>query len=367
MDAMELGVFFYLSTLSYLLNSILFVPVNYFLQSEFSKNEKININETKKILIYAFIFSVPIFLLISTPLIIFNKINILASVEIYIMACILFITSGLRDLLNNKGHNKINGFALLIEVILKIIIFYIICHFYSINAIGLIFSAIIAISIEMLALLWISKKIFTIEYRIAKNIDLSYLKSVFHLSIASISNLLQLQGYRIIYPLAGFQATSGVYGAVGNMGTSIMASFSSIYSQIELPKIYSTNGKYIINYIINSIVLIFIVIIFCIVLKDEIVLILGSNSYLSYSNLIFYGILTEGMNLVLGAGIVAMTIMGRTKNLSSYSVIAATISLLAGILISIYYPEKIFLIGLPIVLSQFLLIILLVINGKFKI
>ncbi len=350
----QIGKYFYLVTLSYVMNSLVFVPIDYYLQAKLALSGKTiplgmiwNLN--RRVCLFA------LFLCLSfgVPLWYLGKIKFFDLFGIYSTAFLFYVCSFARGLLNNRGHKIFVVNMLIFESVLKIVLFLVAAMYFSASAELLLYSTVFAFSIEILVIgIYFSKHL---PYSWSDEGIESYqtiFRKCYALSIGAICNLAQLQFYRLMYVWAGAPATAAIYTVVSNLGSSGMAAISSVYAQLFLPKIYASKGTYTLTYIRNALVLTLLVVIFALIFGKYALLFLTKNDYVEYAHAIGFGVLVDAGNMVIGAATVFLMLNNAAKIMIFYNVVAAIGSTAGGFLIMTYWPQDAFLIGIPIAFSQ---------------
>jgi len=350
----QLGKYFYLITLSYLMNALIFVPVDYYIQARLALSGKdiplkalLRLN--RKVCFSAIILC----LAFGLPLSYFGKIKILDLAGIYGTALFLYLCNFSRGLLNNRGHKIFVVNMLVLESALKIGLFLLAAVYFSASADLLLYSSVVALALEMLLIVFYFYKKLSYNWR-DEGIETyrTVIKKSYALSIGAVCNLAQLQFYRLMYVWAGAPATAAIYTVVTNLGASGMGAISSVYSQIFLPKIYASKGKYTLTYIRNALLLAGFVGVGAAIFGQYTLMLLTKNDYVQYAQVISYGVLVEAGNMVIGAATVFLMLKNASKIMIFYNIGAAIVSVLSGFVVMTYWPENVFLIGVPIALSQ---------------
>ncbi|MGK5008336.1 hypothetical protein [Janthinobacterium sp. MDB2-8] len=364
----QLGKYFYLITLSYVMNALVFVPVDYYLQARLALSGKdiplkalLKLNRTvcSSALLLCLAFSVPLLYL--------GKIQIWDLAGIYATAVFLYLCNFSRGLLNNRGHKIFVVNMLVFESALKIGLFVLAVAYTSASADLLLYSSVAAFALEMLLIaFYFSRKL---SYNWSDE-GIEPYRTVFRksyaLSIGAVCNLAQLQFYRLMYVWAGAPATAAIYTVVTNLGGAGMTAISSVYSQIFLPKIYASKGKYTLTYIRNALLLAAFVAVGAAIFGQYALMLLTKNDYAQYAQAISYGVLVEAGNMVIGAATVFLMLRNASKIMIFYNIAAAVVSVAGGFVVMTYWPENVFLIGVPIALSQIFIAAFLVLHvAKF--
>ena len=172
---------------------------------------------------------------------------------------------------------------------------------------------------------------------------------------SAVCNVVQLQSYRVLYPLEGLSATSGIYAVVSNLGAAAMAAAGSIFSQIYLPKIYNSRGAYTGRYIRLAMALSLLVLIAGLLFSGSLVRLLTKEEYLPYALAIGFGVISEAGNLIIGAVTVHLMLHNAARKLLLANVVSAAFSLSGFFLVMHLRPTDPLAIGIPLACSQLLI------------
>lgn len=358
----EIGKYFYLVTLSYIMNALIFVPVDYYLQARLALHGK-EIPVLALLKINKIVCSVALALCIifCLPLLYLGKVHQTDIPGIYITALLLYLCNFSRGLLNNRGHKVFVVSMLVFEGAAKVGLFILVSKLIVATSGTLLYSSVMALLLEVLIILLYSSRKIAYSWldEGIENYKTVFRKS-YALSIGAICNLAQLQSYRLTYVWAGVPATAAIYVVVTNLGSSGMAAISSVYSQIFLPKIYASKGEFTLTYIRNALILTVIVLIGAALTGKYLLLFLTKNDYVEYAQAIGFGVLVEAGNLVIGAATVYLMLNNAAKATIFCNLFATVTSVVGGSLALHYWPENAFAIGMPIALSQILITVFLI-------
>ncbi len=351
----ELGIYYFLSTLSYALNAIVLVPMDYFQQSklyEFKENKislksyiPINLFVVKYLLL--FIFIIDVILLIVCP-----KYSVICTV-VLLMSLGTYLTTFLRGIVNNLENRRTTIYNILLESTFKILFFLLFVKFFQPTSILILFALLFASFISLLPLIFYIKRLPEYKEKNVIKINIkSILKFSYPISVSSIINLIQMQGYRILLVPLGLSSMVGIYGTVANVGSSGLSVFSTIYNQLFVPDIYKTKGHFLSKYIKWSLLIIVGVLVFGFVFSTLIISILTSSIFVQYSKLISFGILTEAGNFLIGPLTIYMTLNDMTKLIPRISLVGLFCFVIS--FASLFYLKlfSLYTIGLPMVLTQ---------------
>lgn len=354
----ELGIYYFLFTLSYSLNAFLLVPLDYFQQSQLYtlKKDNYSIRSFFEINIWVAKFTfITLFVGLIVCLLVDNQYSVILPV-IIILALSTYMVNLLRGIINNLEKRRFAIYTLLTESVLKIVFFYIAKSYFNPNAIVILVSILLSSIVTLLVLFLVIKNLD--EFKNEKIKDFSsteILHFSYPISVGAVVNWIQLQGYRMILVPLGLVELVGIYGTVANVGTSGMSALSTVYSQLFVPNLYKSDGGYIKTYLKYALLSILLVLCVGYFLSDIIIGILTKSEFVKYSCLIVFGILSEGGNFLIAG----LTIYLTLQNLTKVSMIASLTGLIVFFLsfITLYIIEKInvYTIGLPIVLTQFVI------------
>jgi O-antigen/teichoic acid export membrane protein len=354
----ELGIYYFLFTLSYSLNAFLLVPLDYFQQSQLYalKNENYSIRSFFKINIWVAKFTfITLLIGLIICLLVDNQYIVVLPI-IIILALSTYMVTLLRGIINNLEKRRFAIYTLLMESVLKIAFFYIVKCYFNPDAITILVSILLSSLVTLLILFLVIKSLDEFKNeKIKKFSPKEILHFSYPISVGAVVNWLQLQGYRMILVPLGLVEVVGIYGTVANVGTSGMNALSTVYSQLFVPNLYKSEGAYIKTYLKYAFLSIAVVLSVGYFLSDIIISVLTKSEFVKYSCLIVFGILSEGGNFLIAG----LTIYLTLQNLTKVSMIASITGLIVFFLsfITLYLIEKInvYTIGLPIVLTQFVI------------
>ena len=367
----ELGIYYLFVTLSYSINAFLLVPLDYFQQSKLNYLKSAQKSLRSFLPLNKHMFYILISLMLVTESIMFfiDHTLIVTVLLIYILSISFYFNTLVRGFLNNLDYRRNAIYTLVGEGILKISFFLLLIQYFNASAVLLLCITIVAtFCMSSILYLLLQKKE---EYLIAEKITFSA-SEVFHfsypISIGAIINWIQTQGYRVLLAPLGYIEIMGLYATVANVGQSGMNAASIIYSQLFVPNLYKTNGKDISGYTKMAFLVILVVILISVFFSKDIVALLTNSFFSQYSYLIFYGILAEGSNMIIGGLSIYLTI----HNLTIKTIVASWVGLITFIVsFGLLYFLNIFsvwTIGIPIVLSQLGVVIymLYLVSYKYK-
>ena len=359
----ELGTYFFLLTISYSLNAFLLIPVDYYQQSKIQ-----NLWKTQKSLRVFLVFNKKIlsFISLATLMVaavasIFRPDDFFAIVTAGAMAMLIYANQALRNTLNNLEHKKLTAGSMVAEALLKMVLFWAFLKFMPAKGITLLFSGVVALLLVMLFLIWRAHKLKLFAISEAIQLEKLEFSKIWHfclpISMCAVFNWIQLQGYRLILVPLGYTEIVGIYSTVSNIGTAVMSASSAIFSQLFVPKIYQSEGNYTRTYIRNALLLVAAVMLGAFVFSDFMVVLLTKESFVKYSWLIFFGIIAEAGNFLIGAFSIHVTLTGATKTMLKSSIFGVICMALAFMGIYYFSTIRVDTVGLPIIVSQIAIVL----------
>jgi len=356
----EVGTFFYLATLSYALNALVFVPADFYMQARIVKLDLLPAEGVFRLFASVLLLALVICLVLSAPLVWLGKLNVVDLPAMYAVAALIYLCSSLRNLLNNRGSGLFVSSMLLLESIGRMAAFLAIAALFGSSARILMTSSALALSIELaVILIWVRRCLCFSAIRGSLDSVRTVFRVAAPISGSAVCNTVQIQAYRVAYPLSGFGAEAGLFGVVSNIGTAGMGACSSVFSQLYLPQLYQSAGTSIRRYVLHAFLLSGGVLVIAMVAAPLLVGLLTKEQYLPYSMAIGFGVVTEACNLVIGGYVVLLSIEQRTSLLLKSNIFAALVSM-AGCVVGISIaPTNIYLIGFSTAGSQLLMTVLL--------
>jgi O-antigen/teichoic acid export membrane protein len=363
----EVGFFFYLSTLSYALNALVFVPVDFYMQARLAGLEAVPAAALRRLMAPTLALGLAACVLLGSPLVWLGKLRAADLPALYAVAALLYLCMSLRNLLNNRGSKVFVSSMLLVESLGRLGAFVAVAAVFGASARTLMASSALALAIELAAILARMRGSLRFGTQPGRLDDA---RTVLHvaapISGSAVCNAVQLQAFRVAYPLAGLGATSGLYGVVANIGQQAMAVCSSIFSQIETPRLYQTQGGSIRRFTGLAAALAAAVLVGMTALAPLFVRLLTKEQYLPYAYAIGFGVVVEACNMVIGGYTVLLSLRRRTGLLLRLNVAAAAVSV-AGCLGAIrWLPGDPFVIGWAVAGSQLLMTLVLVAAASRK-
>ncbi|PUE60909.1 hypothetical protein B9Z45_06190 [Limnohabitans sp. 2KL-17] len=301
----ELGHYAYWITVAYFFSAFVFVPFDNYQQSRIYiwKKNGVSLRSAIQFNLILLFGCALIIAIVAILTLIFFSLHIALALTISLFyGLVLHVSNASRNLANNLNYRSMAASFLIIDSLLKIIILIILQRFVVIDGIILIASATLAILLSSAISLGLMLRGGVFFAGTTETINI---KEVFEfsypISISAILNWLQLQGYKLVLVPFGAAEAVGIFSTVSSIGAACMASAGSIYAQMKTPEIYRSNGRSINAYLGGVVALIVVVALCGWLFSGLIISLLTTKNLTVYANLLVFGILVEGGNLILGA------------------------------------------------------------------
>lgn len=348
-----LGIFFYLGTLSYLLNALLFVPFDFYLQAYCSRaGERLPIGPVARMTAGVLAAALTLVAAIGAILVALGQLAVLDILSLYVVAVLLFGCISLRNLLNNRGHRRIVAGALVFEAAGRVCAFVSLILFLTPSGRLLFASAGIALFLELIGLAIYAAIRLQWARDIARPASPALIPATAPVSVSAACNLVQLQAYRTMYPWAGNPAPAAIFAVVANVGSAGMSAVGQIFAQILLPRIYQSQGTYTRQYIRWALLLTLAVAAFAWIAAPMLVAFITSPQYSAHAELMVFGVLLEGANVIVSAVTVGSMLKDDTRRLMVWNIAGAVVGAAgyaAALTIAQTSPAA---IGVALLLSQ---------------
>lgn len=355
----EVGLFFYLSTLSYALNALLFVPVDFYLQARLAKLDAIPVASVVRLVSQVLGLGLVTCVLASVPLIETGMLHWGDLPALYVVAALLYLCTSLRNLLNNRGRKVFVSTMLLLESSGRLLAFLALAAVAGNSARILMISSALGLAIELSMILPAACRLPRAAEPHRLDHGRSVLRTAAPIAGAAVCNAIQLQGYRVVWPLAQHSATSAQFGVVANIGAAAMSAAGSIYAQLRTPGLYASQGTSVRRYALSAVALASVLLAVSLAAAPLLVRTLTRPQYVPYAYAIGFGVVVEACNLIAGGYTIALTIASRTTLLLKLNMMAAAVSAAGCFATLLLRPDEPLLIGVSLAGSQVLLTVAL--------
>jgi len=365
----ELGRYFFWLAISYFLNALLFVPVDYFQQAEVFHLKRQGhslggLLQMNRRMIVVVVLATLLVAGITSAVRIALLPSILSAI---VLSVFLYFSTAVKNFLNNHDDQVLVVLMLVIELPIRVATFLALVKMGAVGPLSPLLSTSVAYLLTTIAVLYRVRFHACTFHGNPKAIGDGLLaKFCAPISLAAIMNWLQLQGYRLVLVPLGYAESVGLYATTAQIGTNGMNAAGTIYQQIYMPKIYQTHGKYLRKYLLGLAGALAVVLLVSITFRRLIVQLLTNGRFAAYSSLILYGILTEAGNFLISALVVRLTIDHNTKvqvNANAIAVVAV-----AALFVALYlgHALSVYTIGLPLVLAQVIVFSYLVVRAEMS-
>lgn len=348
-----IGIFFYLATLSYLLNALIFVPFDYYIQAYCAHaGDSLPLRPIARMTGGVLIAALGLVLVVGATLVALGELALPEIGSLYLVAVLLFGCTSLRNLLNNRGHRRTVAAALVFEALFRVCAFLALAKMLAPSGHLLFASAAVALLLELLGLGMVAAARLPWSKTAEAAPTQPLLGATAPVSASAGCNLVQLQGYRTLYPWCDAPASAALFAVVANVGSAAMAAGGQIFSQILLPRIYHSKGAFVRVYIGLAALLTVVVAAVAWLVATPLVAFISSPSYTPYAGLIVFGVLMEGANLILAGLTAGSMLQGDTRRLMAWNVVGALLAAAGYALALAIAPRNPAAIGLAVVVSQ---------------
>lgn len=351
----QVGAFFYLGTLSYLLNALVFVPVDSYMQSRLSSIGELPWRTIEHLVGVTLLIGLGVCVFLSAPFVALNLLTVSDVPLLYGLASLLYLCTSLRNLLNIRGQAIFSAGMIVLESTARLLAFIFAVATLGASARTLLMSSIVALAAEFMLLLWQARRSLQLspaEERLDHPAQI--LRTVTTLAGGALSNTVQLQAYRVLFPAAGHAGTVATLGVTANIGGVAMSACAQVFSQLFLPRLYQSRGASIGQYAGWAAAVGVGLLAVAMPMSDFLVRYLTNAEYVPYASAVGIGIVIEACNLLIGAYGVYLTIHGRTGALFHFQLAGAVLSLAGCIGLLAMAPNNPWALGIVVAVSQLL-------------
>lgn len=359
----EIGFFYFLYTCSYFLNSILFVPYDFYYQSKvvefYDKNKSIYpymILTLKLSLIVLFVCLFSFFVLFYIKKGLSYNFFYCFSLSIFV-----FLNQHSRNTLNNCGYGISVSLSYFIESVLKVFILYLL-YLYGVSGFTLPIFAIIICSITVfLYLLLCQYKIgmFKKKKLVLSDGFSSIILFSYPYSFGSMTNWIQLQGYRLVLTPLGYSDLVGFISVLTNMGAAAANAFSLIYNQQYLPSLYSEKGTNIKAFMLRAIKYIVLLLLFFSPILKWAIEVVSSSIFSDKWFLFYLGFFVDIAHLFISSISISMSFKYSTSRLLPFSLLGALLAIILFGGFVFFGIINVFTISFSLLFPQFSVVFLL--------
>jgi O-antigen/teichoic acid export membrane protein len=351
----QLGLYFFLLTISYFANALIFVPIDYWQQANLRKIiEKTGgirplLDLNLKLMVACF-FTVVVVVVVGTVFYPNYIFHILLAAALSIA---LYLVQALRNTLNNLEHKAVVSFSLVQEAVIKILVFLLLVKYFQPNELLLMSAWLITLFINAITLYLKSSKFGVFFCREKYVVEI---KEIFHfsfpISVGAIGNWIQLQGYRLILVPLGYAEIVGIFATISSIGSAGMGAAATIFSQAFSPKIYKSSGQYTGTYLRNAMHVTLAIMLACVFMGGFVVEITTNTEFAPFWSILIIGVFVEASNFLIGALAIHMSLVGKTKRIMMSSFFGIVVLISGFLLIYMTNTVNAYSIGMPLVIAQ---------------
>jgi len=365
----QLGQYYFYLTVSYSLNALLFVPVDYFQQAQvFELGREGRSLHGLFHLNLKLLGAIGILFLVSTAVTAFFSLSVMQALcATVLLSALLYVSTAAKNFLNNQDDQLLVVIMLVIEIPLRIVIFF---GLVKLGLAGPLSPLIATAGSYLLVTGAVVPRIRSFVARFTGEPRRVRMETVLKFSApisgAAVLNWLQLQGYRLALVPLGYAETVGLFATTSQIGNAGMNGAATVYQQIYMPRIYQTTGKYLGSYLKGLMLVIAIVVVVGLGLRNQIVGLITNGRFTAYAWVLGYGIFVEAGNFIIAALVVKLTIDNNTKAQVKANILAAiTVPLLY---LGLYFMHglSVFTIGIPLVVAQAVVVSMLILQSEIN-
>jgi len=360
LTAEQLGFYFFLLTVSYAANAVLFVPMDYYQQAHLLKRMKdeggarslLNLNG-KMLRAYAiFVLCVLGFCLWLA------EDEVMNALLVMLLALLLYIVQALRNTLNNLEYRNDVSVSFVQEAILKVGLFLLLLQCCDANETTLMVAWMVSLGLTALYLAFKTYRFHVFSNAKSTCIDVyEVLLFSYPFSIGAVCHWLQLQGYRLVLVPLGFAEEVGFFATLSNIGSAAIGAAALIYSQQFTPLIYKTKGLYTEQYLKGALLLTAAVFVVAFVLGEPVVSFLTSQMFVAFWPLILFGVVTDAGAMLIGALAIHVTLVFQTTQVIRSSFLGLLVMVVMLVSLLILKQISVMSIGLPLLISQWMVVV----------
>jgi hypothetical protein len=365
----QLGKYYFYQTVSYSLNALLFVPIDFFQQSEVFRLGRKGCS-----LGGLLAFNAKILLIVGTLFAVcavgcgFLETALLSALCVTMfLAVTLYASTAMKNFLNNQEDQLFVVSMLVAEIPVKLLVFWGIVKIGQAGPLSPLIATVLSYVIVGVPVMLRARYYLG---RFQGEAELVDLHEVLHfsapISLASVLNWIQLQGYRLVLVPLGFAETVGLFATTSTIGNSGMNGAATIYQQIYLPKVYQTAGAYLGKYLRGLTIVTAFVLCVGIGLRSELVRLLTNERFVAYGWLIAYGVLIEAGNFIITALVVKLTLDKCTREQIKANVVATVVVPIIFLALFLLHHLNVYTIGIPLVAAQTVVVVFLIYQSEIN-
>lgn len=366
LTANEIGVYYLLTTISYLGNAVVFVGADLFLQKKIAKD--IQAGSLNKAAFLDFLFKTSLIgslvvLIFSLCIFSFLKVEFVQSVLVCtLLTTTTYLTSLLRNIYQTAAKPFSSSAIQLADTVVKLLTIFIFVQFQQSTAhfllLSYLFASAVLLIVIILVFLSTHKNTHTNNY-FEGFIVLG--RQIFPIGGAGFLNWVQLQSYRPYLSITQHNFSAiGAISFLTNLGSTATNAVMTILSQLYLPRIYATQGRFSLSYLILIACFGCVLALLSLPFGWLFLTLANKEEMISAIYLIPIGVFQEVINAMIGGLTIHYTIRGLTLSIFPFCTLSGVILMLIMLAILFYFKLPVFFsIALSLISSQLLVIVLL--------
>jgi len=352
----ELGTFYFLSTISYVINAVILVPIDLAQQPKALDLWLKDGTAFPSLILQLKLFmtGVGVAMIGESFLWILSPRSSGLPLLLMFMALTSYALGSWRTFFNNIRWNEMVIANYILEPAFRYLSLLVLLKIHWVSPKSVILGA--SISYFSVILLFIAilsiKGGLTLSPHVGFHVK-NLMRQAFALSSGVIANLVQMQGYRLILVPLGFASDVGRFGLVSQLGITATGSAGAIYGLIKHPEVYRDPVTRTRPFVQWALLLILALSVGAITVGPYLLNLVTSGKYTSLFPLLVIGVLLEGGNLIGGALSIGPTKRGAIREIITASItgLLAFFSILVVLLAAHWIT--VWTIGIPLFFGQF--------------
>jgi O-antigen/teichoic acid export membrane protein len=365
----QLGQYYFFLTVSYSLNALLFVPVDYFQQAQVFELGREGRSLHGLFQLNAKLFgAIGILFLLSSAVTAFFSLSLMQALSATVLlSALLYVSTAAKNFLNNQDYQLLVVIMLVIEIPIRIMIFFALVKLKVAGPLSPLIATAGSYLLVTAAVVPTMRSLVARFKGEPQRVEMStVLKFSAPISGSAVLNWLQLQGYRLVLVPMGYAEAVGLFATTSQIGNAGMNGAATVYQQIYMPRIYQTAGKYLRSYLKGLLLVIAIVATVGLGLRNQIVGLITNGRFTAYAWVLGYGIFVEAGNFVIAALVVKLTIDNNTRAQVKANILAAVTVPLLYLGLYFIHGLSVYTIGVPLVVAQAVVVSWLILQSEIN-
>jgi hypothetical protein len=350
-----LGTFYFLSTISYIINAVILVPLD-LAQQPRALDLWIKDGTALPSLILQLkllMSGIGVALIGEGLLWILSPRNVGLSLVLMFMAFTSYVLASWRTFFNNIQWNGLVIANYILEPAFRYLSLLFLLKIHWVSPKSVILGA--SLSYLSVILLFIATLLLKRGLSSSSNVGFqvkNLMRQASALSTVVIANLVQVQGYRLILVPLGFASDVGRFGLVSQLGMTATGSAGAIYGLIKHPEVYRDPVRRTRPFVQWALLLILALSVGAITVGPYLLNLVTSGKYTYLFPILVIGVILEGGNIIGGALSIGPTKRGAIREIIAASVtgLFAFFTILAVLIVADWIT--VWTIGIPLLIAQ---------------